>query len=104
MGKLIRRLMRMGAVCDETGLSPSWTWELVARGDFPAPVKIGKVSAFVADEVAAWIEKRIAERPATFAKSAKSQKLAEKSVAKRRERAAQKLAAKQQSDLKLVKG
>ena len=46
------------------GLSRSHAYELMTRGEFPRPVKIGRASRFVAAEVDAWIAARMAERGA----------------------------------------
>lgn len=44
------------------GISRAYCYELVNRGQFPRPVKIGRAIRFVAAEVDAWIAARIAER------------------------------------------
>lgn len=57
------RLLRMTAVCERVGLSPSQVYVLIAQGRFPKPVplsanRVGWVEA----EVVAWIAERIAAR------------------------------------------
>jgi len=48
-----------------TGLSRSTLYEMVARGRFPKPIRIGARSvAWISEEVQAWLEARIAERDA----------------------------------------
>jgi prophage regulatory protein len=37
-------------------------WRLVRDGQFPAPIKVGVRSAWIADEVDAWIRSRMAAR------------------------------------------
>ena len=57
------RLMRRPEVLSRVGLSSSTLYELVAAGDFPAPIPIGrKAVAWLESEVDAWIEERIAQR------------------------------------------
>jgi predicted DNA-binding transcriptional regulator AlpA len=46
------------------GLSRSHAYELMSRGEFPRPVKIGRASRFVTAEVDAWIASRMAARDA----------------------------------------
>lgn len=46
------------------GISRSHAYELIAAGEFPRPVKVGRASRFVAAEIDAWIEGRIAQRNA----------------------------------------
>ena len=46
------------------GISRSHAYELTAAGKFPRPVKVGRASRFVAAEIDAWIEGRIAQRDA----------------------------------------
>ncbi|WP_084412073.1 AlpA family phage regulatory protein [Fulvimarina manganoxydans] len=57
------RLISEQKACERACFS-RWTInELVRRGDFPKPVKISdKRKAYVADEVDAWVEARIAAR------------------------------------------
>lgn len=58
-----RKLLRLREVQTTTGLSRSAIYDLASRGHFPAPVKIGpRASAWVAAEIDAWIEHKIAER------------------------------------------
>ena len=46
------------------GIGRSRAYELIARGEFPKPVKLGRSSRFVSTEIDAWIAARIAERDA----------------------------------------
>jgi prophage regulatory protein len=58
-----RRLIRMPLVIERTGLSRSTIYARAKAGTFPKPVNLGNsLSAWVEDEVAAWVEARIAER------------------------------------------
>lgn len=59
------RLLRLPAVKDQTGLSRQSIYRLIAKGDFPSPVKLGKrTSTWDSREVEAWIASRIAARNA----------------------------------------
>jgi prophage regulatory protein len=54
-------LLRRNRVEARTGLSRSRLYELIAKGEFPAPVALGPKSvAWVSSEVTDWIEARIA--------------------------------------------
>ena len=44
------------------GISRSHAYELIAQGRFPRPVKVGRASRFVAAEIDAWIQARVADR------------------------------------------
>lgn len=46
------------------GLGRSAIYERIANGTFPRPVKLGASSCWVASEIEAWIQERIAERDA----------------------------------------
>jgi prophage regulatory protein len=51
--------------------SRQWIRELVSRGEFPAPIKLGEQSVgFIETEVDAWIAARIRERDAKPVQSA----------------------------------
>ncbi|WP_394729052.1 helix-turn-helix transcriptional regulator [Altererythrobacter sp. GH1-8] len=57
------RFLRLPAVLDRTGLTRATIYEMVDRGDFPRPAKIGaRAIAWPEDEVQAWAEDRLAER------------------------------------------
>ena len=58
-------LLRIRDVRQRTGLSNSVLYRLMQHGTFPAPVKLGpRASAWVENEVASWIQTRIAARDA----------------------------------------
>jgi prophage regulatory protein len=57
------QLIKLYEVLDMTALSRSSLYALIAKGQFPAPVKIGpRASAWNHSEIADWIDARIAER------------------------------------------
>lgn len=56
-------LERLPAVKARTAMSRSEIYRRIALGDFPRPIKLGsRASAWVADEVSAFIASRIALR------------------------------------------
>ncbi len=59
------RLLRMKGVQDRIDGSKAWIYELDSRGVFPVPVKIGRSSFWIEEEVEAWIKERVAPRAAT---------------------------------------
>jgi predicted DNA-binding transcriptional regulator AlpA len=51
--------------------SRQWIAKLVARGEFPAPIKLGEQSvAFVESEIDEWLVRRVHERDAKPVQSA----------------------------------
>lgn len=63
---MARRLIRLPAVIDRTGLSKSTIYARAAAGTFPKPVPLGNsLSGWVEDEVQAWIDDRINARDVT---------------------------------------
>jgi prophage regulatory protein len=56
------QLLRLPAVAEITGLAPSTVYAAIAAGKFPASIPLwGSARGWVASEVAAWVEARIAE-------------------------------------------
>jgi prophage regulatory protein len=49
-------------VQSRTCLGKTRIYELIAAGDFPQPVRLGRRIAFVEQEIDAWILQRMAER------------------------------------------
>ena len=63
------RLLRLPDVLGRVGISRSAVYDLVARGSFPQPVKLGtRCTTWVEGEVNEWIAARIAERAAPEAR------------------------------------
>ena len=55
-----RNIIRKPEVEKRTGLSPSHTWRLEQRGDFPARVKLGPMAVgWYEDEVDDWVNSRL---------------------------------------------
>lgn len=57
-------LLRLPAVAAIVGLKTTAIYMAVRRGEFPRPVKLGRISAWPESEIRAWIEDRKAERSA----------------------------------------
>lgn len=56
-------LLRLPVVLQKTGLSRSRLYELLGRGEFPAPLKHSeRVNVWPDGEVSDWIEQRLAAR------------------------------------------
>lgn len=59
MSKLKRRLMRLPEVEDSIGYKKSKIYQMIDKGEFPAPVKLGSRSrAWKEEEVQEWIDER----------------------------------------------
>ena len=56
-----RRLLRLGQVLDLTGMQKSWIYSQIAKGRFPAPVKLGGASVWNSAAVDGWIAATLAE-------------------------------------------
>lgn len=59
-----QNLLRLPKVEAATGYRRSTIYRLIQQGEFPPPISLssgGRASAWVEDEINAWIQKRIAE-------------------------------------------
>lgn len=66
------QLIRLPAVIQATGLSRSSLYLKISQGDFPPPVKLSeRASAWVDDEINAWIDRQIERRNPPDAKPVK---------------------------------
>lgn len=62
------RILRRREVEACVGLARSTIYEMVFRGDFPAPIKLGaRAVGWIEAEIAQWLEGRKAHRPRTLA-------------------------------------
>lgn len=53
------RILRWPQVHERTGICRSYAHKLIAKGEFPAPVKIGpRASGWLQSSINAWIESR----------------------------------------------
>jgi prophage regulatory protein len=74
--KVLRRLMRLRAVEDATGMKKSQIYVAMERGVFPKPVDIlegGRAVGWVEDEIVSYLEARIALRDTRAAAAAGEQ-------------------------------
>ena len=55
-------LLRLDAVESAIALKKSKIYQMIGRGEFPRPVKLGSINAWPSSEVSAWIKERLAER------------------------------------------
>lgn len=56
------KLVRLPEVMKLTGLARPTIYRAIQKGQFPAPVKLGRASAWPEHEVHEWIEARMGER------------------------------------------
>lgn len=57
-----KRLIRLPEVLRRVGLSKSTLYAKIRRGEFPKPVELGSLRAWVEDEVDQWISAQIERR------------------------------------------
>ena len=55
-------LLRIDQVRQRTGLGRTATYDLIARGQHPAPVKVGRCSMWLDREIDGWIEQLALQR------------------------------------------
>lgn len=48
-------LMRLPAVVTSCGIAKSTVWHLVRQGRFPQPMRFGRITAWRAADIAAWL-------------------------------------------------
>ena len=57
------KVIRIPAVIDMVGLCKASIYNMIKRGDFPAPIKLGpKASGWMVSEVQGWIADRASAR------------------------------------------
>lgn len=60
MAEQLQSFLRLKQVKILTGLSRSWIYEAIRRGDFPPPIPLGaRAVAWTSTSIAAWQAKRI---------------------------------------------
>ena len=52
---MTERFLRLPEVIETVGLRRTAIYDKITRGEFPAPVKIGSVSVWLASEISAYI-------------------------------------------------
>ncbi|MCM8612807.1 AlpA family phage regulatory protein [Accumulibacter sp.] len=61
MAEQLRYLLRLKQITAFTGMSRSWTYEAIRRGEFPAPIPLSaRAVAWDSASIAAWQAARIA--------------------------------------------
>ncbi|QKS29130.1 MAG: hypothetical protein FAZ92_00478 [Accumulibacter sp.] len=61
MAEQLRSFLRLKQVKTVTGMSRSWTYEAIRRGEFPAPIPLSaRAVAWDSASIAAWQAARIA--------------------------------------------
>jgi prophage regulatory protein len=61
---MIQRLIRLPQVKAMVGLGRSSIYDRIKKGEFPKPIKVGRVSGWIEAEVEVWISEQIqASRP-----------------------------------------
>ena len=56
------RFLRSQQVIDLTGVPRASRYEMINRGEFPRPVKLGKIAAWSEREITDWQKRCIAKR------------------------------------------
>ena len=60
MAEQLRSFLRLNQVKAATGMSRSWLYEAIRRGEFPAPISLGaRAVAWDSASVADWQESRM---------------------------------------------
>lgn len=59
MAEQFRSFLRIKQVKAVTGMSRTWIYDAIRRGDFPAPIPLGARVAWDSVAVAEWQERRI---------------------------------------------
>ncbi|KGU41816.1 helix-turn-helix transcriptional regulator [Xanthomonas citri] len=57
-----RRFLRIPDVMSRTGLSKSTIYAKIRLKEFPAPVSLGSISAWVESEISEWMDAQVAAR------------------------------------------
>jgi prophage regulatory protein len=56
------RIVRIEQVLQRTGLGRTTTHEFIAKGRHPAPIKLGRASRWVVQEIDSWMEQLVRQR------------------------------------------
>jgi prophage regulatory protein len=69
MAEQLRSFLRLKQVKAATGMSRSWIYEAIRRGEFPAPITLGaRAVAWESGSVANWQESRMQQSRTSTAK------------------------------------
>jgi prophage regulatory protein len=55
---VIPALMRVKEVARYVAMSPASVWRLVAKGEFPKPVKVGGATRWRTEQVVEWVQEQ----------------------------------------------
>jgi len=56
----LQKVMRMSAVMVTVGYSKSHLYELISRGEFPRPIKLGaRAAGWLSGDISDWLDSRI---------------------------------------------
>jgi prophage regulatory protein len=56
------KIIRLPAVLERVGLKRTAVYDRIKGGEFPKPIKLGRVSGWVESEIQEWLEKQVNER------------------------------------------
>jgi prophage regulatory protein len=54
-----RRIMRLPEVCERVGLGKTAIYGRIKDHTFPSPIKLGRASGWIEEEVQNWVESQI---------------------------------------------
>ena len=63
----MERLVSISEVESQVALKKSTLYELIAVGEFPSPIKVGRASRWLLSEIQAWIDERASQRKSATA-------------------------------------
>jgi prophage regulatory protein len=58
---MIDRFIRLPEVIKAVGLCKPTIYVKISAGEFPEPIKLGRVSVWLQSEISAWIDERVSE-------------------------------------------
>tara|TARA_R110002124_G_scaffold287223_1_gene471742 strand:- start:7120 stop:7308 length:189 start_codon:yes stop_codon:yes gene_type:complete len=59
---MTKRLLRLETVENYIGLKKSKIYDMIGKGEFPRPVKLGSCNTWLESEIEHWIADRVSER------------------------------------------
>lgn len=65
---MTHKILKQPAVIEKTGIPRASLNKMIAKGKFPAPIKLNdsRATGWVEAEIDAWVEKKMAERDAAI--------------------------------------
>lgn len=55
------KMVDMVFITEFTGLSDKWFYNLIQKGKFPKPIKMGRSSRWLKSEIESWVQQRITD-------------------------------------------